>query len=257
MLIDTHAHLYAEEFKEDRDQMIQRAISSGVKKILLPNIDQESIPGMLALCTDYPGICYPMMGLHPCSVDASFEKILEHMESYFQLGNMIAVGETGIDLYWDKTFIIQQRESFRIQIEWAKKYKLPIVIHARDSFDEIFTILDELNDEHLTGVFHCFTGNFEQAKKVEEYKGFKLGIGGVITFKNSGLDKTLSTIDLKNLILETDSPYLAPVPFRGKRNESEYITKVVTRLAEVYSVSEAEIIRSTGVTANSLFHLKD
>lgn len=257
MLIDTHAHLYADEFKEDSDSMIQRAISSGVKKILLPNIDQESIAGMLKLCNDYPSICFPMMGLHPCSVDASYENTLNQFETYFKSGTMIAVGETGMDLYWDKTFIEQQRESFRIHIDWAKKYNLPLVIHARESFEELFKILDELNDHKLQGVFHCFSGNQQQAEHVLSYGGFKLGIGGVVTFKNSGLDQVLKTVPIEHLILETDSPYLAPVPFRGKRNESAYLTYIVAKLSEIYAVSEQQIIEKTGKNAISLFGLEE
>lgn len=257
MLIDTHAHLYADEFKEDKELMIQRALDCGVKKILLPNIDQDSIEGMLLLCKQYPDLFFPMMGLHPCSVDADFEKTLTALESYFQHENkMIAVGETGIDLYWDKTFITQQRESFRIHIHWAKKYNLPLVIHARESFDELFLILDELNDSNLRGIFHCFSGNQQHAEHILSYGGFKMGIGGVVTFKNSGVDQVLKSIPIEHLVLETDAPYLAPVPFRGKRNESAYLSHIVKKLSEIYLLSESQIIEETGKNAKSLFSLE-
>jgi TatD DNase family protein len=224
--------------------------------MLLPNIDQSSIEGMLTLADNYPNICYPMMGLHPCSVDENSLEILKNLEFFFTENHkFIAVGEIGIDLYWDKTFLKEQIEAFEIQINWAKKYKLPIVIHARDSFNEIFEVLDQMNDEHLTGVFHCFSGNLEQANKVLSYGGFKLGIGGVVTFKKSGLDEVLKNISIDHLILETDSPYLAPTPYRGKRNESSYIPLIAEKLSSIYGISEEEIGIITTQNALNLFKL--
>ena len=255
-LVDTHTHLYSSQFDEDRDQVIAHSFEKGVEKMLLPNIDLSSIQGMLNLVQKYPNICYPMIGLHPCSVDENVEKVLTEVESYLIPNhNFIAIGEIGIDLYWDKTFVYQQVKAFEIQINWAKKHNLPIVIHARDSFDEIFEILDRLNDEKLRGVFHCFTGDLSQANKIINYGGFKLGIGGVVTFKKSGLDQVLKNISLEHLILETDSPYLAPSPHRGKRNQSSYIPLIAEKLSSIYGISEQEIAIATTLNAMNLFNL--
>lgn len=254
--IDTHTHLYSSQFNEDRDEVIHKCLSNGVKKLLLPNIDLNSIDGMLSLVEKYPNNCFPMMGLHPCSVDENVYQTLDILESFFtENHNFIAVGEIGIDLYWDKTFLTEQIKAFEIQINWAKKYNLPIVIHARDSFDEIFEVLDRLNDDHLRGVFHCFSGDIVQAKQVLSYGGFKLGIGGVVTFKKSGLDEVLKNISLENIILETDSPYLAPAPYRGKRNESTYIPIIAEKLSSIYGISEVEIGNITTQNALNLFKL--
>lgn len=254
--IDTHTHLYLSQFNEDRDEVIHKCLSNGVKKLLLPNIDLNSIDGMLSLVEKYPNNCFPMMGLHPCSVDENVYQTLDILESFFtENHNFIAVGEIGIDLYWDKTFLTEQIKAFEIQINWAKKYNLPIVIHARDSFDEIFEVLDRLNDDHLRGVFHCFSGDIVQAKQVLSYGGFKLGIGGVVTFKKSGLDEVLKNISLENIILETDSPYLAPAPYRGKRNESTYIPIIAEKLSSIYGISEVEIGNITTQNALNLFKL--
>ncbi len=254
--IDTHTHLYSSQFNEDRDDVILKCFEKGVKKLLLPNIDLSSIEGMMKLVDKYPSNCHPMMGLHPCSVDENIENTLAQFEPYFSENhNFIAVGEIGIDLYWDRSFINQQIFAFETQITWAKKYKLPIVIHARDSFDEIFEVLDRVNDDQLTGVFHCFTGNFEQANKILSYGGFKLGIGGVVTFKKSGLEEVLKHIPLDHIILETDSPYLAPTPFRGKRNESSYIPLIAEKLSSIYGISEEEIGIITTQNALNLFKL--
>jgi TatD DNase family protein len=255
-LIDTHTHLYSSQFDEDRNDVIQKSLDKGVQKLLLPNIDQSSIDGMMNLVVNYPNVCYPMMGLHPCSVDENVEESLKNLESFFTENHkFIAVGEIGIDLYWDKTFLKEQIKAFEIQINWAKKYQLPIVIHARDSFDEIFEVLDRMYDEHLTGVFHCFSGDLEQANKVLSYGGFKLGIGGVVTFKKSGLDEVLKCVSLEHLILETDSPYLAPTPYRGKRNESSYLPLVALKLSSIYGISENEIAQITTQNALTLFNL--
>lgn len=255
MFTDTHAHLYAEEFAGDRDQMVKRAIDAGVNKIFLPNIDLESIEPMLELVNRYPNNCFPTMGLHPCSVGVDFQEVLSTCRAHLEKGGFYGVGETGIDLFWDKTFIDQQKEAFRIQIDWAKEFDLPLIIHARDSFDEIFEVLDKENDTRLRGVFHCFTGNAEQAKHVLSYKGFLMGIGGVVTFKNSGLDKVLETIPLSKLVLETDAPYLAPVPNRGKRNETAFITAVASRLSQIFDVPVAEIAEITSANAKELFRI--
>lgn len=256
MFIDTHAHLYVEQFDEDRDEMVQRAINSGVSKLFLPNIDIASIPKMEQMVKDYPGVCYSMIGIHPCDVVQDWEKQLQEMKSYYKKGHHIAIGEIGIDLYWDKSLQKEQTEAFRAQIQWAKEEKLPIVIHARDSFDEIFEVVDQENDEHLFGVFHCFTGTEEQARKIIDYGGFKMGIGGVVTFKNSGVDKAIQNIDLNHFILETDAPYLAPAPYRGKRNESAYIPLIAKKLSDIYAVSEEEIGRITTQNALNLFNIK-
>lgn len=251
--IDTHAHLYAKAFEEDREEMIQRALDEGVTKLFLPNIDEESIAGMEQLVKDYPGVCYAMLGIHPCDVQKDWQTQLETIKKHYKKGHHIAIGEIGIDLYWDKTLQQEQTDAFRAQINWAKSEKLPIVIHCRDAFDEIFEVLDDENDADLFGVFHCFTGTEEQAHKIINYGGFKLGIGGVVTFKNSGLDKEIKNIDLKYLVLETDAPYLAPSPYRGKRNESSYIPKIAEKLSNIYGVSEVEVGRITSANALQIF----
>lgn len=253
--IDTHTHLYADQFSEDQLEMIQRAIDNGVELMLLPNIDLESIDGMNALVQKYPEHCKKMMGLHPCSVKGNIVEVLDQIESLIDLSKHIAIGEIGIDLYWDKTFIKEQEYAFRRQIEWAKKYRLPIVIHCREAFDEIFNILDELNDDSLFGVFHCFTGTFSQAQHILNYGNFKLGIGGVLTYKNSGLDKVVAQLDLEDLVLETDSPYLSPKPFRGKRNESSYLIHIAEKLAEVKNVPLKVVSEKTNRNAIEIFRL--
>ena len=255
MLIDTHTHLYSDQFDEDRNSVIQTAIDSGVEKLLLPNIDLESIDGMHELVKDFPNVCYPMMGLHPCSVEANYKDVLSKMKSLLNSNKYIAVGEIGMDLYWDKTFINEQADALKIQIEWAKEMSLPIVIHVRDAFDEIFEVIDPLNDDSLTGIFHCFTGDLNQANKILGYGGFKLGLGGVLTFKNSGLDKVVSEIDMKHLVLETDSPYLAPAPHRGKRNESNYVNLVADKLSDIKSISVDEVAKITSKNAVEIFKL--
>lgn len=256
-MIDTHTHLYSEQFDEDRDAMIQRALNEGVKRFFLPNIDSNSIEGMKDLVAKYPNNCYPMMGLHPCSVGKNVAEDLALIEKELASNKYIAVGEIGIDLYWDKSFQQEQEMAFKKQIEWAKKLELPIVIHCREAFDEILTILDEVNDEKLSGIFHCFTGNLEQANHILNYGGFKLGIGGVVTFKNSGLDKVVEQLNLKDLVLETDAPYLAPVPFRGKRNESAYVSRVAEKLAEIFQLPLAKIAQQTTVNALEIFKINE
>ncbi len=251
--IDTHTHLYSDSFLEDRQEMIQRAIDAGVQKMLLPNIDVGSIDGMLDLEKRYPENCYPMMGLHPTSVQADWEKQLSVIEKQLFSRKFIAVGEIGIDLYWETTFKEQQIQAFSKQIEWAKQLQIPIVIHARNSFPEIFEVLDRHNDERLKGVFHCFTGTLEDVRKVQDYGGFIFGIGGVVTFKKSGLDQVVREIPLNQLILETDSPYLSPSPNRGKRNESAYIPFIADKLSDIFEISVEEIAKITSENAEKLF----
>ena len=255
MFIDTHTHLYSDSFQEDRSEMIQRAIDAGVEKMFLPNIDENSIEGMYALERQFPDNCFAMMGLHPTSVTENWEAQLEVIEKQLNERKFIAIGEIGIDLYWDKSTLGIQRAAFIRQIEWAKKWNLPIVIHARESFQEIFEVLDQLNDENLRGVFHCFTGTVNDLEKIRSYGGFKIGVGGVVTFKKSGLDEVLIHATLDEIILETDSPYLAPTPFRGKRNESAYIPIIAEKLSEIFEVSVSEIALKTSQNALNLFQI--
>jgi len=255
ILIDTHAHLYLDEFDTDRETVIQNAIRSGVKQILCPNIDSESLSALDSLCESYPGYCLPMMGLHPTSVKENYKDELEIIRKRLfesPQERYIAVGEIGIDLYWDKTFLLQQQEVLELQLQWSLSKILPVAIHSRDSFDAIMEVLQ--NFDSLTGVFHCFSGNVEQAEQVVN-KGFLLGIGGVVTFKNAGLDKVVQAIDLSNIVLETDAPYLAPMPFRGKRNESAYVSLVAQKIAQIKDVSYAEVCEITSGNAIKLFNL--
>jgi TatD DNase family protein len=253
-LIDTHTHLYLPEFDADRDEVLHRATSNGISKMLLPNIDTSSVNQMLDLVSRYPGICFPMTGLHPTSVKEDYLTQLEILESLISKYRIIAIGEIGIDLYWDKTFFKEQVISLRRQIRFALQNKLPVVIHSRDAFPEVFSVLDEFNGEKLTGVFHAFTGNLSDAEKAVSL-GFMLGIGGIVTFKNSGLDKVVREIGPDNLILETDSPYLAPVPYRGKRNESSYICIINKKLAEIFTISEEKMAEITYKNSVRLFNL--
>ena len=255
MFIDTHTHLFVDAFDEDREEIVQNAIESGVEICLLPNIDVSTIEAMHALSKKYPKNCYPMMGLHPGSVDQNWKENLEIIRKHLFSEQYIAVGEIGMDLYWDKTFQNEQREAFRMQVEWAKELGLPIAIHARDAFQEICEVLDELNDERLKGVFHCFTGSSEDADKILSYGNFKLGIGGVLTYKNAKLDESLKNVKLDHLILETDSPYLTPVPYRGKRNESAYLVFIAQKLADIYGVTLKIIEEITTKNAKELFNI--
>ncbi|OFX88239.1 MAG: hydrolase TatD [Bacteroidetes bacterium GWF2_33_16] len=252
--IDTHTHLFLPEFDEDRNQVVERAIQKGVVKLLLPNVDNQTINPLLQLCKKFPDYCFPMIGLHPTSVKENFKNDLKKLDDLINQEKFVAIGETGIDLYWDKTFFDQQQEAFIYQINLAKKHKIPIVIHARDSFNEIFSIMHQYVDDSLTGVFHAFTGNLEQAKQIIEW-GFMIGIGGIVTFKNSGLDKIVEFIDLNHIVLESDSPYLAPVPHRGKRNESSYIITVAEKIAQLKDCPLAEIAEKTTHNASVLFKL--
>ena len=255
--IDTHAHTYDEAFQGDLDATISSAQKAGITKILMPNIDVESIEPMFAIQEKYSN-CIPMMGLHPAYVKGDWEQQLEKIESYLFADPLrfCAIGEIGMDLYWDKTYIKEQKTAFIQQIQWAKKLDLPIAIHARDAFNEIFEILDKENDAKLRGVFHCFTGNKEQVQHIKSYGGFLLGIGGVLTYKNTNLGSTLiESADLNDLVLETDAPYLPPVPFRGKRNESAYMIEVAYKLVDLYQVPLEEIARISTKNAKELFQL--
>lgn len=255
-LIDSHCHLYLPEFQEDIHEVIARAKEKGIEKFFLPNIDSGTIDSMCKLANEYPGVCYPMIGLHPTSVKENHIDELKKIKEELVKGEYCAIGEIGIDLYWDKTFLSQQKEAFRFQIKLAKEVGLPVVIHSRESFNEIFNIIDEENDENLKGIFHCFTGSKDDAIRILNYGGFKLGIGGVVTFKNGGIDKFLSEIPLECVVLETDSPYLAPVPYRGKRNESSYLIEIAERLATIYNKEVNEIAEITTTNSLEIFGIK-
>ena len=253
-LIDTHSHIYGEQFDEDIKDVMQRVKDNGVSKVFLPNIDVASIPRLKQLTAYYPDVCLPMMGLHPCSVGADskdqlaiIKKELESCDDY------VAVGEIGIDLYWDKSFLAQQQDAFRIQIQWAKDKGLPIIIHCRDSFDEIFEILKEENDDKLFGILHCFSGTLEEGLKIIALGDFYLGIGCVVTFKKAGLDQIVKALPLDKLVIETDAPYLAPTPFRGKRNESSYVKYIAEKIAYVKEISLEEVAEITSRNALTVF----
>jgi TatD DNase family protein len=252
MYIDTHAHLYVSEFDADRNEMIQRALNAGVKQVVLPAIDSETTAAMHALKKQFPKNIHLMMGLHPTHVKENVEEELVHVANELEKNNFVAVGEIGMDLYWDKTYQKEQQKAFAQQIDWALAYDLPIVIHCRKAFDEIFEVLEGVVNQRLRGIFHCFTGNVAQAQHAIELN-MLLGIGGVLTFKNSGLAETISKIPLAHLVLETDAPYLAPMPFRGKRNESAYLPLVAQRLAQVYQVSDEQVAQITTANAQKLF----
>ncbi|MDD4992856.1 MAG: TatD family hydrolase [Paludibacter sp.] len=252
-MIDTHSHIYSEEFDEDRSETIQRAREIGVKHIILPNVDSESLPSMLSLEAEYPGYCHAAIGVHPTSIKENYQEELAVVISSLTHRNWIAIGEIGIDLYWDKTFLKEQIIAFQQQIKWALEFKLPVIIHVRDSFRETMDALAPFKGSGLRGVFHSFTGSIEQAREIIDFGGFLLGINGIVTFKNSGLAAVVEQIDLKHILLETDSPYLTPAPHRGKRNESAYTQLVAKKLAEVYNCSEIEIDEQTTQNATSLF----
>ncbi len=254
ILIDTHTHLYSDEFDSDRDAMVERALKQGVKKFLLPNIDLGSVDSLHQFCDRYPEQSYPMMGLHPTSVKEDYKHVLRETKELLNHRKYIAIGEIGIDLYWDKTFAKEQRMALLEQFQWAIDYNLPVVIHSRESFEIIMAIINEFNNPQLRGVFHCFTGTENEAQQIID-KGFMLGIGGVLTFKNSGLANEIKNIDIKHLILETDSPYLTPTPYRGKRNESAYISIIAQKLAATQSISLEEVAAITTKNAINLFQL--
>ena len=251
-LIDTHTHLYVEAFDEDREEIIQKAIKIGIERFYLPSIDSSYTSRMLDLESKYPDHIRLMIGLHPTHVKDNYKDELHHVDQCLNKYDFSAVGEIGIDLYWDKSFLKNQQEAFDLQISWAKEKKLPVVIHCRDAFDEVFEVLQGHRCNNLSGIFHCFSGTKEQAEMVIDMK-FKLGIGGIVTFKNGKIDKFLDQISIDHIVLETDAPYLAPVPFRGKRNESEYLVFILKKLTEIYQKSEKEIAAITTKNALSVF----
>jgi len=251
-LTDTHCHIYLPEFDTDRDSAIQQAFEAGVKRIFLPNVDTNTVASLLALTDRYPDHCFPMMGLHPTSVNSGFETELDQILSILDSRKFYGIGEIGIDLYWDKTFREQQEETFRIQLGWASKRKLPVVIHTRNSHNETVSIIKKSGFHNMTGIFHCFSGTVDQAKEITGM-GFHLGIGGVSTFKNSTLGEVLPHIDTRWIVLETDSPYLAPVPFRGKRNEPSYLLNIAAKVAGIYGMSLEEICLITTLNSKNLF----
>lgn len=252
ILTDTHVHLYSEDFAEDRDQLIKEAIQSDIKRFFIPAIDSTYVSAMYDLEKNFPENVFLMAGLHPTHVKDNFEAELALIEKQFSERKFYAVGEIGVDLYWDKSTLKIQQEAFRRQIQLAKKYKLPIVIHCRDAFDEVFEVLETEKGDDLFGIFHCFTGNIEQAKQALSYN-MKLGIGGVVTFKNGKIDKFLNEIPLENIVLETDGPYLAPAPLRGKRNNPVYLRNVAEKVAEIYDLDLAEIARITTQNSKDIF----
>ena len=250
-IIETHAHIYDEAFVEDRNIMLEKAFSSGISEIWMPNCNSETVEGMMALATQYPTQCLPMMGLHPCYVKEDFEKELYIVEEWLNKHQFIAIGEIGMDLYWDKTFVKQQEEAFLAQCSLAKKHNLWIDIHSRNAFWETVALIEKNADPNLKGIFHCFTGSLEEAQKAIELN-FLIGVGGVATFKNGGLDKVLPHLDSKHIVLETDAPYLAPVPYRGKRNEPVYLQIIAQKVADMMQISVENVIEQTGVNAKNL-----
>jgi len=254
MLIDTHAHIYSEDYSNDIDQVIERAYQCNVRKIVLPNIDSSSLKSMLDLSNAYPQICFPLIGLHPTSVNEDYRDELQLVDFWLNKRKFYGIGEIGIDLYWDKTFLNEQIIVFRHQLQLAKKHRLPVVIHVRDSFDQVFDVLHTERNDTLTGVFHSFSGSSEQARQIVDI-GFKIGVNGIVTFKNSGLNKVIQEISPEHLLIETDSPYLTPAPFRGKRNESSYLIYVARKIAELHRTTVDEIARITTENAEKLFSI--
>lgn len=254
-LIDTHTHLYLDKFANDIETVVQNAINQGVSKMLLPAIDSSTFDAMINLADTYPENCIPMIGLHPTSVKDNFEDELQLVENELMNQRYIGVGEIGIDLYWDGSYYEQQKESFIRQLRLAKKHNLPVAIHTRDSFNEVYNIVKKEKTDRLNGVFHCFTGSLSEAYKIMDI-GFYMGIGGIVTFKNSGLSEVVSSIDLKSILLETDAPYLTPMPHRGKRNESSYLNFIAAKIAEINGSSTMSIVEKTTENAIKLFNLK-
>lgn len=254
MLVDTHSHIYTEDFSEDIADVIQRAYENGVRKIVLPNIDSSSVKRLLDLVEQYPQICFPLMGLHPTSVNEDYEEELQLVEFWLEKQKFYGIGEVGIDLYWDKTFVKEQTDAFRRQVRLAKKYDLPLVIHFRESFDEVMAVLQEEKEPGMRGVFHSFSGSIEQVQQVIDL-GFFIGVNGVVTFKNSGMDQVIEKVDPSHLLLETDSPYLTPVPFRGKRNESSYLIYVARKIAELHGMDIQDLARISTQNAEKLFKI--
>ena len=254
MLIDTHSHLFLEEFSEDLPQVMERARKAGVSHIFMPNIDSMTIEPMLSVCADYPDLCYPMIGLHPTSVNETYERELAIVRERLSApNNFVAIGEIGLDLYWDKTFLNEQLFVLEKQIEWALEYNFPIVIHSREAFDYIYKVMKTYKNTPLTGIFHSFTGTSEEAARMMEFSGFKIGINGVVTFKKSTLPEALKHIPLERIVLETDSPYLTPVPNRGKRNESANVKDTLIKVAEIYKEDPEKVAELTAISALKVF----
>lgn len=263
MFIDTHAHLYLKDFDLDIEKIIQNSLESSVEKIFLPNIDLETVDALAKLCALFPKNCFPMLGLHPCDVKDDFEMVLDkilsiiqHKLSIFPENKIYAIGECGLDYYWDKTFIDQQKRALTIQAEWALSMNLPIVLHTRDSFYDTYKIIEPFAKKGLTGVFHCFSGSWEEAQQLLKLDTFYMGIGGVLTYKNAGIAETIKKVPLNKIVLETDAPFLTPVPFRGKRNESAYVKIIAQKLADIRALSIAEIESQTTINACNLFQIK-
>lgn len=257
MLIDTHSHLFLEEFSDDLPQVIERARQAGITRIFMPNIDSSTIEPLLSVCAAYPNDCFPMIGLHPTSVDGSYQKELSIVRERLAAPNgFVAIGEIGLDFYWDKTFLQEQLLVFETQIQWALEYDLPIVIHSREAFDAIYKVMKPYQKTSLTGIFHSFTGKAEEATKLLEFEGFMLGINGVVTFKKSSLPEALLSVPLERIVLETDSPYLAPVPNRGKRNESAYVKDTLMKVAEIYRMSPDDVSQVTSENALKVFGMR-
>ncbi|RQP16591.1 MAG: TatD family deoxyribonuclease [Parapedobacter sp.] len=254
-LTDTHTHLYYLFGTPELDLQMQRCFANGVQQLLLPNVDRESIPKVLGTAALYPGHCYAMMGLHPCEVKANYTDELAAIEKTIAENKVYGIGEIGLDLYWDKTTLPLQQEAFRIQTTWAKVLDLPVSIHCRNAFDELFELLDEVQDGRLRGILHCFTGDSQQAKRAIDL-GLTLGIGGVVTYKNAGLDTVVAALDLRNVVLETDAPYLAPVPYRGKKNESSYLLPIAQKIADLQGVSLETVAATTTENARKIFRIK-
>lgn len=251
-LIDTHCHLFLEEFDSDVQAVVQRSVHQGISTIINPNVDETTLDALDKICSDFPDICKPAYGIHPCSVKENYKSLLSLIEKTLTNNKAVAIGEIGLDLYWDKTFYKEQVEVFEIQLQWAKETHLPVIIHTRDAMEQALDIVQ--NHPDVKGVFHAFSGTLEQAKRATDL-GYVLGIGGVVTFKNGGLDKIISSIDLKNLVLETDAPYLTPTPYRGKRNEPAYLQLIVSKLAEIYEVEKEDVAKTTTYTAKKVFNL--
>jgi len=251
-LIDTHAHIFLDQFVEDIDLVIHQAKKASIGRIYMPNIDVDSIENMINIEDMYPGYCYSMIGLHPCSVNQKFENQINVIDDWLSTRRFAGIGETGTDLYWDKTFFNQQIESLEIHISWAKEHRLPIILHSRESLDETISIIEKNHDDRLKGIFHCFTGNKDQAERIIAID-FLLGIGGVLTFKNTDLDKIINELPLTNIVLETDSPYLAPMPYRGKRNEPKYIPFIASKLAGIFGITVNEVAKITSENAKKAF----
>ena len=257
-MIDTHSHIFELDFADDLPEVIARAKEIGVEKIFMPNIDDTSVDAMLGVCSQYPGYCFPMLGFHPTSVDADAMPKVKEMKKRLTEGHpYIAIGEVGLDLYWDKTYIKEQQMVLEEQIQWALEWELPLVIHCREAFPELFGVLKPYKETKLTGVFHSFTGTVNEAMELLDYSRFMVGINGVVTFKKNTLPEALKVLPLERLVLETDSPYLAPVPFRGKRNESSYVKRVAVKLAELYGVEIGEVERQTTANALKVFKISE